>query len=131
MSVLGAIWETTPSAPIAAVTAVIPSTSGTRCGDERAERDHEHEQRDRERDHLGPLEVVGDDLVDRGFERAVAGLLEVGGGVLRAGGADGRGDALGDVAGVVGVTAQARLDEHDAPAVRGELRRVGRALDGG
>ena len=29
MSVLGAIWETTPSAPMAAVTAVIPSTSGT------------------------------------------------------------------------------------------------------
>jgi hypothetical protein len=98
-------------------------------GDHGAERDEQDQQRDRQRDVLGPLEVLGDELLDRVVERAPAGLLQLHAAVLACDRRDGIAHRLGPLGRLVGVAAQPGLNQHDPPAGGGQLCGVLPALD--
>ncbi len=89
-------------------------------GDERAERDQQDDQRDREREELGPLEVLLERLADLLLGRRVAELADgdLGMGALDL--RDGVERALDDVLGRVLVTGEVEVD-HRRAAVVGDV----------
>ncbi len=97
---------------------------------ERPEGEDEDDQRDRDREDLRALEVVSGDLAGGLVEGRVAGLLEAHAAVRDGGRVRGVDQRLHVVGGVVGIAAHRDLDQRGAPARLGQLRCIGRAVDG-